>query len=543
MNIAKRRFAFVFSLVFLSQLSFAQSGSGSNYLLYALIGIGLVLLVFAILTLADNLIQIEGKKAGIDPNRTNIGLFPKVADMFSKKAPTYMDKGDGFKSLTKGFDIKLRGEATGDVTALHTSRYALKPTDFNGMSPIPKVLVAAGDEVKAGDAIFFDKKRPEIMYSSPVSGEVVEVKRGAKRSIAEIIILADKEISYKSFEAPNLDTADREGIVSFMLESGTWSLLNQRPFDMVPDQTVVPRDIFISTFDTAPLAIDNSAVITGNESVFQKGLDVLGKLTSGSVYLGLDGRAASPVAGFSNATGVKKNYFSGQHPAGNVGIQIHNTAPIKGSDIVWTLGVQEVIAIGRLFAEGKYDGSRYVAVTGGHVTNPGIIKTYQGASIGDILEGNLSNEKSRIIAGNVLTGQTATSESFLGFKDNQITVITENDEYEPFGWLLPLAPRPSISGTFPNFLFKNFKFEGETNTHGEKRAFVVTGQYESVLPMDIYPQHLMKAIMAGDFEKMEGLGINELSEEDIALCEFVCTSKMPLQSILREGLDMMREQA
>lgn len=538
MNIAKRKFAIVFSLVFLSQFSFAQSGNGSSYLLYGLIGVALLLSVFAILTLASNLIQIEGKKAGVDSN--NLGIFPKLSS--SGKAPSYVGQGESFKSFSKGFDIKLAGEANGEIKNVHTNRYALKPTDFIGMSPIPKVVVAAGDEVKAGDPIFFDKKRPNIMYASPVSGEVVEVKRGAKRAITEVIILADKEISYKAISAPDLSTVDRDGLKSFFLENGVWSMFNQRPFDIVADENVVPRDIFISTFNTAPLALDNNIVIAGNEAAFQKGLDALGMMTDGSVYLGLDGRGATPVTGFASATGVKKNYFSGKHPAGNVGVQIHNTAPIKGSDVVWTLDVQDVITIGKLFTEGKYDASRVLALGGAQVTEPSIIRTYQGANVGDLVAGNLSDEKNRIIAGDVLTGKQVTEDDFISFGDNQISVIREGDDYEAFGWLLPIKPRPSISGTFPNFLFPNFKFEGETNTHGEKRAFVVSGQYESVLPMDIYPQHLMKAIMAGDFEKMEGLGINELSEEDLALCEFVCTSKMPLQSILRDGLDMMRSQ-
>jgi len=182
-------------------------------------------------------------------------------------------------------------------------------------------------------------------------------------------------------------------------------------------------------------------------------------------------------------------------------------------------------------------------LAGAQVKKPAVIRTYQGANIGDLVAGNLSDENIRIIAGDVLSGEQTTEEDFLGYGKTQISVIREGDDYEAFGWLLPIKPRPTISGTFPNFLYPDFKFEGETNTHGEKRAFVVSGQYESVLPMDIYPQHLMKAIMAGDFERMEGLGINELSEEDLAVCEFVCTSKMPLQSLLREGLDMMRTQA
>ena len=544
MKIVKCRFIAVLSLLFLSQFSFAQSSGNSNYLLISLIAVGVVLLVFAVLSLADNLIQIEGKKAGIDPKKTNLGIYPKISEFFTRKAPKYVETGAGFYAFNKGHNVKLAGSPKGEIKSIHASRYALKPTDFNGISPIPKIVVEVGSEVKAGDPIFYDKKRPEIMYVSPVSGEVVEVNRGAKRSIAEVIILADKEISYKSYDVPNIDTVERQGLKEFLIGSGIWPMFNQRPFDIVADTTEDPRDIFISTFDTSPLALDQGVVINGNEAAFQKGCDVLNALTDGSVYLGLDGRSKDgPSEGFSKVNGVKKNYFSGKHPAGNVGVQIHHVALIKSNDRVWTLGVQEVITIGKLFLEGKYDASRLISVAGAQVTEPCIVKTYQGASIGDLVNGNLSDEKTRIIGGNVFTGRQTTVEGFLSFMDNQISVIREGDDFEAFGWLLPIKPRPSVSGTFPNFLFPDFEFEGETNTHGEKRAFVVTGQYESMLPMDVFPQHLMKAIMAGDFEKMEGLGINELSEEDVALCEFVCTSKMPLQKILREGLEMMREQA
>ncbi|MEM9547502.1 MAG: Na(+)-translocating NADH-quinone reductase subunit A [Bacteroidota bacterium] len=543
MKTVKCRLLAIFSLLFLSQFSFAQSGGGSNYLLISLIAIGVVLLVFAVLSLADHLIQIEGKKVGINSKRTNLGIFPSFSDLFSKKAPSYVGDDAGYFSFSKGHDLKLAGSPKGEIKTLHSSRYAVRPIDFNGMSPIPKVVVEVGSEVKAGDPLFYDKKRPEIMYVSPVSGEVVGVTRGAKRAITEVVVLADKEMTYKSFDVPNLETVERVDLVNFMIGSGVWPMLNQRPFDIVASTEESPRDIFISTFDSSPLALDSNLIIDGNEAAFQKGCDVLSKLTEGFVYLGLDARGEKPHSGFTSVTGIKKNYFAGKHPVGNVGVQIHNTAPIKAADKVWTLGVQEVIIIGRLFLEGKYDASTLVTIAGSQVTNPCIVKTYQGANIGDLVANNLSHEKNRIIAGNVYTGKETSSEGFLGYTDNQITVIKEGDHYEAFGWLLPIKPRPSISGTFPNFLFPDFEFEGETNTHGEKRAFVVTGQYESVLPMDVYPQHLMKAIMAGDFERMEGLGINELTEEDLALCEFVCTSKMPLQQILREGLEMMREQA
>jgi len=528
--------------MFLAQYAFGQSeGSNSNYLLISLIAVGVVMLVFAILSLADHLIQIEASNSGVDTQKNNLGIFPSFSDFFSKKAPLFAKGGD-FVNLKSGHDIKLVGKPeSGNIENLHSSRYSVRPIDFNGMSPIPKVIVAIGDEVKAGDALFLDKKRPEIMYASPVSGEVVDIVRGAKRAITDVIILADKEVSYKQLTAPSLDS-ERADLVSFLCENGAWGLFNQRPYDVVPATDVVPVNIFISTFDTAPLAMNYNDVVAGNEAAFQKGLDVLGKLTSGNVHLGIDARGLEPSKAFTGAEGVVKTYFAGKHPAGNVGVQIHHTAPIKGEEKVWTLGVQEVITLGKIFSEGIYDASRVVSIGGSQVSNPRLVRTYQGANIGELV-GELNDGESRIISGDVLTGKAADLNGFLDFKGDQITAIKEGKYHELFGWLLPLKPRPTISGTYPNFLFPDFEFEGDTNTHGEKRAFVVTGQYESVLPMDIYPQHLMKAIMAGDIEKMEGLGINELSEEDIALCEFVCTSKMPLQKILRDGLDMMREQS
>ena len=250
----------------------------------------------------------------------------------------------------------------------------------------------------------------------------------------------------------------------------------------------------------------------------------------------------APSAVFTEATGVEKHWFKGMHPAGNVGVQIHHISPIAGGDKVWTLGVQEVISIGKLFIEGKFDASRVVVVTGAELKAPVYVDTYLGANIGSLVADNLINEEGRLISGDVLSGRQKTKEEFLNFSDDQITTLKEGNEYEMFGWLAPIDARPSVSKTFMSRAF-DIVYEANTNTHGEKRAFVMTGQYEKVLPMDIYPQHLMKAILVNDFEKMEGLGINELLEEDIALCEFACTSKQPLQKILRTGLEIMREQA
>lgn len=522
----------------------AQSDKGtSGFLFYSLLGVGILVAMVAIVSLADNLLKVEADKVGLDVVKNDIGILPSLSNMIPGKADTSNGPA-GITKLKKGFDIKLTGEAKEEILPFTATRFAVCPPDFHGISPIPKVVVEIGDQVKAGDVLFFDKKVPEVMYVAPVSGEVIAVNRGEKRAISEVVILADKEQQYKKFDAPSLD-AGTDTLVQFLQESGGWTLINQRPFDIVPGVKDLPRDVFISTFDTAPLAPDSNFVVMGKEAHFQKGLDVLAALTTGSVYLGLNGNAGAEVSpAFSSAQGVKKHYFAGKHPAGNVGVQIHHTKAIKSGDKVWTLGVQEVIMLGKLFGEGILDTSKLVALTGNKLETTGYVLTNIGASLEDLLKTNIkaNDKKPRIISGDVLSGKQKGAAEFLSYSDDQISVIEEGDEYEIFGWLLPLKPRPSASWTFPNFLFPNFKFDANTNTHGEKRAFVVSGQYEAVLPMDIYPQHLMKAILANDFERMEGLGILELSEADVALCEFVCTSKSPLQKILREGLEVVKSQ-
>ncbi len=518
-------------------------GSSSNYFIVSLIVVAALILVAVILMVSDNLMRIEAKQLGVDDGIVNYSLFPKISEIFTPKVPKYT-AGERVIFLKRGFDILLEGEPEKTVDEeVQAATFALQPRNFIGMSPIPKVVVEIGDEVKAGDPLFFDKKRPEIKYMSPVSGEVIAVNRGEKRAINEVVILKDKVMKYRDYKSFDLEKGNREELVAYLLESGVWPLIQQRPYDIVAEPEVTPKNIFISTFDTAPLAPDNNIVVEGKGDAFQKGLDVLNKLTDGKVYLGLDANGKdTPSEVFTKAKGVEKNWFNGPHPSGNVGVQIHHTKAINAGDKVWTLGVQEVITIGALFSEGRYNAERIVALVGKELKTPKYVKTYQGANIGDLLKDNGSFEKVRMVSGDVLSGQIKNESSFLNFYDDQVSVLKEGDYYEMFGWLLPLKPRPSISKTYPNFLFPSQKFTADTNTHGEKRAFVVTGQYESVLPMDIFPQHLMKSIIVNDFERMEGLGIYELSEEDVALCEFVCTSKQPLQKILREGLDVMREQ-
>jgi len=375
-----------------------------------------------------------------------------------------------------------------------------------------------------------------------VSGEVIAVNRGGKRSISEVVILADKEMNYRALPEFDLENASRAELVSYLQDNGAWAHIRQRPYNVVADSKEVPKAIFVSTFDSAPMAPDLDLIIAGRGKEFQAGLDVLNKLTPGIVHLGLNAKDTDLSPIYEGATGVEKHFIHGPHPAGNVGVQIHHIDAINAGERVWTVGVQDVATIGSIFLEGIYDAERVVAITGAELKQPHYITTYLGANIGDLVANNLNNDNVRMVSGDVLSGKAKRAEEFLDFFDDQVTVIAEGDEYEMFGWLAPQTPRPSISPTFLSNLIGS-TYVANTNTHGERRAFVVSDQYEQVMPMDIYPQHLMKAIMAGEFERMEGLGINELSEEDLALCEFACTSKMPLQEILRDGLDMVEEQS
>lgn len=542
-NKINRFYLLVFLQSFALAASAQSSSGGSNYLIMALGAIVVFIILGAVIMVSDNLLKIEARDSGADKTGTNYSLFPRFNELFGESAPDFVN--GPVHNLTKGHDILLQGVAN-HVTkeGKEVTTFAVQPPNFVGMSPIPKVVVEVGAEVKAGDVIFFDKKRPEIQYVAPVSGEVIAVNRGAKRSIAEVVILADKEMKYRTHEVPDLATSTKEDLTKFLMDSGAWTFIIQRPYEVVADPADTPRGIYISTFDSAPLAPDLSYVVDGNEAAFQKGLEVLAKFAP--VHLGLNARGEKPHRAFMEAEGVEKHWFRGKHPAGNVGIQIHHIDPITSTSKVWTSGVQEVITIGKLFTEGKFDASRIVAITGAEFIEPHYVKTYLGANVEDLIKGNLQpleeGKTIRFISGDVLSGQKVTKEQYLGYSDDQITVVEEGDEYEAFGWLIPIAPRPTISGTFPNALYPDLKFHANTNTHGEQRAFVVTGQYESMLPMDIYLQHLMKAIITNDFERMEGLGIYELAAEDVALAEFACTSKQPLQSILREGLEMMREQ-
>jgi len=522
----------------------AQDNTGSsNSLGLALLAAVVLIAFFVLVQVADNLLRIQAKKVapGADPDA--VSIFPSVRSLFRKRLPKYV--GDAaVTDLREGYNIRLEGAATPKIDGrTKATTFAIQPPNFRGIAPIPKLAVEVGQKVKAGDHLFNDKKITAIKYVAPVSGEVVAINRGERRAITEVVIKADKEIEYRQLEKFDPEKGSREDLVNYLMDCGAWALLRQRPYDIVADPEAVPANIFVSTFDTAPLAPDNNFVVEGREEAFQKGLDVLNLLTSGKVYLGLSANGEeAPAKAFTEAKGVEKRWFRGPHPSGNVGVQIHHIAPIGAKQVVWTLGVQEVITLGAVFTEGRFNAERVVAITGAELKEPKYVRTWIGANVGELVKNNLSNDKVRLISGDVLSGRKKQAENFLNFYDDQITVVAEGDYYEMFGWLLPSKYTPTVSRTFPNFLFPKATYRADTNTHGEKRAFVVTGQYEELLPMDVLPQHLMKAILTNDYDGMEGLGIYELIEEDVALCEFACTSKQPLQKILRQGLDMMHEQ-
>ena len=439
--------------------------------------------------------------------------------------------------LKKGFDIPIKGIAEKTIAATaNPAMFGVKPVDFPGL--IPKLDVKAGDSVQAGTPLFHDKLRPEILFTSPVSGKVISVERGDRRKLLEVVVekTGDEHINFGKADPSALT---REQIKEKLLISGLWPAIRQRPYHVVAMPGDVPKSVFISGFDTGPLAPDYNFIMDNTPvSFFQAGLVAISKLTDGKVNLVLNAKeTASPA--ITGYTGIEISYFSGPHPAGNVGVHIHHLDPINKGELVWFINIQDVTAIGRLFIEGIYKPERIIALTGSEVAKPQYYTVLSGSSVSAIARGNVKPGNIRYISGNVLTGTKISPEGFLGYYDSQVTVIPEGDYFEFFGWALPGAGKLSYSRTYLSSFLPRKNYNTDTNLHGGVRAFVVTGQYEKVVPMDIYPMQLFKAILAGDIELMENLGIYEVAEEDFALCEFICPSKIEIQSIVRSGLDLM----
>ena len=440
--------------------------------------------------------------------------------------------------IKRGLDIKLAGEAGKKVEKVVSDKYAIKPTDFHGV--FPKMLLSEGAAVKAGTPVFFDKYRENIVFSSPVSGKIAEVHRGAKRKILEIRIESDGKMDYEDFGKEDAKNLPRERVIQKLLKSGIWPCIRQRPYSVIANPDETPKAIFISGFSSAPLAPDYAYLLEGKEKAFQAGIDAIVKLTAGKVHINL-AEGNNPTV-FTGAKGVQINYFKGPHPAGNIGVQIHHLDPVNKGDIVWYLNPQAVAIIGTLFLEGKYDASKRIALSGSEVTNPHYYDVLTGCNIFPIVKDNRKSTNIRYISGNVLTGTKIEKEGYLGFYDNQLTLIPEGDYYEFLGWAMPRLNKFSYSKTFFSWLTPNKKYVLDTNINGGHRAFVLTGEYEKVFPMDIYPMQLLKAIMVKDIDRMENLGIYEVDEEDFALCEYIDASKTEMQATVREGLDFIRKE-
>ncbi|MDR3218206.1 MAG: Na(+)-translocating NADH-quinone reductase subunit A [Dysgonamonadaceae bacterium] len=450
--------------------------------------------------------------------------------------------------IRNGLAINLEGKAEltlCDSVSYKSEFYAIFPDDFPGF--VPKICVKPGDRVLAGTALMYDKNRPEIKLTSPVSGTIELVNRGEKRKLLNVIIKADKENEYLNFGEKDLKSMTPEEIKSLLAETGIFAFIRQRPYAVIANPKDIPRDIFVTGFCSAPLAPDFEIQLNnaGESDAFQTGLTVLAMLTSGKVYLGICNTAKLPC--LKEAKNVEIVTFEGPHPAGNVSVQLNHIKPVNKGEIVWTMNASDVSFIGRLFLHEKVVLDRLVALTGSEV--PKNDRTYYHSTVGVCLEDMVKNctEQSqkhlRYTSGNVLTGTQIPSNGFLHAFDNQVTVIPEGDETHDFlGWITPGFDKFSMNRSFPAFIVQALTkkaYKMDARIKGGRRAMIMSNEWDKVFPMDIHPEFLVRAILSKDIEKMEDLGIYEVAPEDFALCEFVDTSKMELQAIVRQGLDWL----
>lgn len=439
--------------------------------------------------------------------------------------------------IKKGLNLRLLGEAKGEASAIGRTSgdFALFPDDYCGITP--KISKKEGEHVTAGETIIYDKWHNDLSIASPISGIISKITRGDRRKIMRIEIKADNEPQAPfKFDVSDLNP---DKITKILQHSGLWVHMRQRPYDIVPDPGKPARDIFITTFDSSPLAV--AQPLSGNRaSLFCKGVEILSKLTKGTVYIGCrnDNYIETP-----NSTSY---IIEGPHPAGNAGVQIEAIKPVNKNEVVWTVDAETVIRIGGLFTTGQVDWTTTVAITGECVKKPAILKAVVGIALKDLISGNLTEDPNacRIISGNVLTGVHEVLEGYLHHPFRQITVIPENAHTDEFmGWA-SLSPRKfSFSHCFWSWLeSKSKRYHFDAKINGAERAIIMAGEYDKVFPMDIYSEFLIKAILAKDIDKMEQLGIYEVAPEDFALCEFIDTSKLELQKIVREGLDFLRKE-
>ena len=405
----------------------------------------------------------------------------------------------------------------------------------------PKVVVREGDRVKAGDALFVNKKQTDVRFASPVSGVVSAVVRGDRRKVLRVVVDADQDQQYVDFGQKQVQSLDGDAVVKALLEAGLFGYINQLPYAVstTPDQK--PRAIFVSALRDMPLAGDFEYELEGNERDFQTGLTALSRIAK--TYLGIGAQQSAQA--LADAKDVEVNVFDGKCPAGNVGVQVNNVAPVNKGEVVWTVDPTAVIFFGRLFNTGKVDLRRLVAVAGSEINSPAYAEALVGQPIASLVEGRLkATEHVRLINGNPLTGRKCTAADFVGAHTSEITAIPEGDNVdEMLGWILPRTNDFSVSRSYLSWLFgKNKQYDLDARVKGGERHMIMSGEYDSVLPMDIYGEYLIKAIIAGDIDRMEQLGIYEVSPEDFAVAEFVDSSKLELQHIVRQGLDMLRKE-
>ncbi|SFR32086.1 Na+-transporting NADH:ubiquinone oxidoreductase subunit A [Robiginitalea myxolifaciens] len=442
--------------------------------------------------------------------------------------------------IKKGLNINLVGAAEFSTSkAVSSNVYVINLDDFHGLTP--KMLLKEGEEVKAGEALFYNKNNRDMLFVSPVSGELVEIERGARRRILKLKILADKEQQQVKHKPLDLEKADASDLRAFLLASGCWPFIKQRPYDLIADPEDQPKAIFISAYVTAPLAADINYTLKGKEKELQAAIDALGKLTPGKVHVSVGKGADSP---FNALSGFEKHVVSGPHPAGLVGTQINKIDPINKGERVWTVSPADLVIIGEALLTGVFNPERIIALAGSCVKTPKYYSTRIGAEISTFLYASGVNEENmRVINGDVLTGSKSRPDGHLGFYNNTVSVIPEGDDYELFGWNKPVFNKVSTTRALTfHWLQPNKKYDLDTNTNGEHRAFVVTGQYEKVFPLDIYPMQLLKACMYQDIDEMEQLGLYEVIPEDFSLTEFICISKQPHQEIIRQGLDLLHKE-
>ena len=443
--------------------------------------------------------------------------------------------------IKKGIDIHLVGEAKKEVKNYDPQLFAIKPHDFIGV--VPKMHVAEGDDVKVGTVLFHDKNNESVFFTSPASGKVKAIVRGEKRVILQVIVESDGKFETIDFGKADPSKLSRNEIVEKLVQSGTWTMLRQRPYSTIAKTQDEPKCIAVSMFDTAPLAPDNNFIVKDQMAAIKAGVEALAKLTNGMVYLNVNSSETQQALASLNisAKNVTITEFQGPHPAGNVSTQLNVLSPINKGETVWYTYAQNLIAIGNLFLNGVYDSSRVVAFTGSEVKEPMYYRTRIGADMSG-LYANIATENVRIISGNVLTGKKINGENFLGYYDSQVTVIPEGDHYQLFGWLAPNFKKFTSTNTMGASLCKKSKKVLDTNLNGGIRPLIMTGNFEKVFPFDIYPMQLIKACIIKDIDQMEELGIYEIDAEDFALCEVIDPSKTAIQQIVRESLEMLRKE-